>query len=388
LRPDPGADRFLVIINLLIQYQLVDNCAMTQIRIARTLIAAGLLLAAAFTPAARAATSAAPTAALQAVTAAAPAKTALTRQLTATGAIFAWQEVIIAPEVGGYQVASVSVEIGDHVKRGQELARLSSRLLASQVSMASAGVMQSNAMLTNATAALTRGESVFEKGALSRADLDTLRANAISAEANLATAQANLDSAQLRLNLTRVRAPDDGVISARSANIGQVVQVGTEMLRLLRRGRIEWRAEVPEADLHSIRAGMKVNVQTVEGSQLTGTVRSVAPTVQSNNRTGLIYVDIPATGGAKPGMFARGEIEVSSAAALMIPISSVVVQDGYSYIFVVKDDQVVRRRRIKTGTTQARAIEVTEGLSEGEPVVNSGVAFLNDGQRVNLRPMP
>ncbi len=382
-----------MIINLLIQYQLVDNPAMLTRRTALIPLSLATLLLAtlvAIEPAVGAAEKAkvADESGLQAVTAIAPVKTPLTRHLSATGSIFAWQEVIIAPEVGGYQIASVSVEIGDHVKRGQELVSLSSELLASQVAVAKAGVTQADAQLNNAKAALARGESVFEKGVLSRADIDTLRANAISAEANAATARANLDSAELRLRLTRVRAPDDGIISARSANIGQVVQVGTELLRLLRRGRVEWRAEVPEADMRSIRAGMKVQIQTAEGAQLDGKVRSVAPTIQSANRTGLIYVDIPAGSGARPGMFARGDIQISLGSALMVPMSCVQAQDGYSYVYVLKDDRSVQRRRVQTGAIQSGAIEITQGLAAGERIINSGVAFLRDGQRVNLRPTP
>jgi RND family efflux transporter MFP subunit len=322
----------------------------------------------------------------QAVTAIAPTPTTLTRRLLATGSIHAWQEVIIAPEVGGYQVASVDVEIGDRVKRGQQLARLSSELLESQVAIARASVMQAEASLANVRASLSRGESMAEKGALSRADLDTLRSNAIAAEAGVATAQANLDSAELRLRFTRVRAPDDGTITARSVNVGQVVQAGTEMMRLLRRDRIEWRAEVPEADLRSVRAGQKVQVTLVEGGTLAGKVRTVAPTVQSSNRTGIIYVDIASDGGARPGMFARGTIEVSSASALMVPTASILVQDGYSYAFVLRADNTVQRRRVQTGAVQAGLIEVTQGLAATDRVVASGVAFLADGQHVNPRP--
>jgi RND family efflux transporter MFP subunit len=246
--------------------------------------------------------------------------------------------------------------------------------------------MQSEASLANVRAALGRGEAMAEKGALSMADLDTLRANAIAAEAGVATAKANLDSAELRLRFTRVRAPDDGTITARSVNVGQVVQAGTEMMRLLRRDRIEWRAEVPEADLRSVRAGQKVQVTTVEGGILEGKVRTVAPTVQSSNRTGLIYVDIPNNGGARPGMFARGTIAISTSAALMVPTSSILVQDGYSYAFVVRADNTVQRRRVQTGTVQSGQIEVTQGLAATDRVVASGVAFLADGQRVNPRP--
>lgn len=321
----------------------------------------------------------------QAVTVAPPVRTALTRRLLATGSIYAWQEVVIAPEVGGYQVAEVTVEIGDRVRRGQVLARLSTELLQSQVDIARAGVRQAEAGQANVRAALSRGESIAVSGALSKADLDTLRANAIAAEASVATAQANLASAELRLRLTQVRAADDGVITARSVNVGQVVQAGTEIMRLLRQGRVEWRAEVPEADMRDVRAGQKVQITTVNGVPLTGKVRSVAPTIQSSNRTGLIYVDV-AGPGVRPGMFARGEIEVGNAMALMVPLGALLVQDGYSYVFVLQDGGTVQRRRVSTGTTQAGQVEIVAGLQESERIVASGAAFLSDGQRVNVRP--
>jgi HlyD family secretion protein len=112
----------------------------------------------------------------------------------------------------------------------------------------------------------------------------------------------------------------------------------------------------------------------------------VAPTVQSSNRTGLVYVDIPGNGMARPGMFARGEIEIGRAAVLMVPVSGVLVQDGYSYVFVIRADSTVQRRRVQTGTVLAERIEIATGLDAAERVVASGVAFLRDGQRINLRP--
>jgi RND family efflux transporter MFP subunit len=349
-------------------------------------IVAGLVgsIAAAFAVlAAQPATAPAPA---QAVTTVSPLKQNLTRKLLATGSIFAWQEIIIAPEVGGYQVVSVNVEIGDHVKRGQELARLSSGILESQASIARASLMQSQAMLTNADAALARGEMMIAKGALSKADIDTLRANGTAAQANVASARANLDAAELRVRFTRVRAPDDGVVTARSVNVGQVVQAGTEILRLLRRGRVEWRAEVPEADMRQVKAGQLVAITTSEGTTLQGKVRIVAPTVQNNNRTGLVYVDIPGNDGARPGMFARGEISVSVSAALTVPVASVLTRDGYNYVFTLKTDGTVQRRRVTTAGVTADRIEITQGVTADDRIVASGVVFLSDGQRVQVRP--
>jgi RND family efflux transporter MFP subunit len=351
------------------------------------LLAAALLVT---VPAAPATAPARPANAGLAVTATTPRLTQLTRRLVATGSIFPWQEIIIAPEVGGYQVAAVNVEIGDVVKKGQLLARLSSGLLQSQVAISRASVEQATAILANAQAALRRGESLSTSGGLSGADLDQLRSNGIAAQAGLSTASANLDSAELRLRFTRVTAPDDGVITARSANIGQVVQAGTEMLRLLRRSRIEWRAEVPEADLALVRAGQKVDIATAAGVELGGSVRSVAPTVQSNSRTGIIYVDIdaPAGGDARPGMFARGEIAVARADALLVPLASVVVQDGYSYVYVIRGNNTVERRRVQTGGIQGSAIEVTGGIGVGDRIVDRGAGFLSDGAAIRISAAP
>jgi multidrug efflux pump subunit AcrA (membrane-fusion protein) len=300
----------------------------------------------------------------QAVGVTTPAHVELTRRLLATGSIYAWQEVIIAPEVGGYQVAAVNVDVGSQVRRGQELVRLSSELLGSQVEVARASVTQAQAGLANAAAALNRGETVFAAGALSRADLDTLRANHISAQAGVASAQANLDSAELKLRFTQV-------------------------LRLLRQNRVEWRAEIPEADMHSVKPGQVVLLSTVEGLSIKGRVRTMAPTVQANNRTAIAYVDLPANSGARPGMFARGEINISKSAAMLLPVASVLLQDGYSYIFVLNpNDSTVQRRRVSTGVIQNGQIEVTQGLIGREQVVSAGGAFLTDGQKVSVKTAP
>jgi HlyD family secretion protein len=351
----------------------------------------GLLLSVVLTaplPARAAAPAGAQQANAQSVATVSPANVALTRRLVATGSIYAWQEVIIAPEVGGYQVATMKVEIGDRVKKGQELATLSSGILESQVAVARANVKRAQATLANTQAALGRGESMAATGNFARADLDTLRANAIAAEASVASAQADLDAADLRLRYTHLRAPDDGVITARSAVVGQVVQAGTEMMRLLRQERVEWRAEVPEADLRTVKPGQTASIVTSEGTALTGKVRTVAPTVQSGNRTGLVYVDLPARSGARPGMFARGEIETGQGQALMVPLASILVQDGYSYVFQVGANSKVKRLRVQTGAMQGAQVEVTSGLKGSERLVASGVAFLSDGQRVDVKAAP
>ncbi len=306
------------------------------------------------------------------------------RGITINGSIFAWQEVIIAPEVGGYRVAEVKVDVGDHVKRGQALVELSTALLDADVATKKATLAQRDAQLVNDAAALERGESLKGMNLISQADYDKLKSAALASRAGMEAAKADLDASQLRLKFTNVTAPDDGVITARTVTVGQIAQAGSEMLRLLRNGRIEWRGEVPEARLGDLKPGQPVAITTADGAVFNGSIRVVAPTIQSGNRTGLVYVDLPPNERLRPGMFARGEIEVSRAMAFTVPLQSVVSADGYSYVFVLKPDNHVERRRVETSGVHESEIEVSSGLEAGDMVVGKGAGFLKDGDLVNV----
>jgi HlyD family secretion protein len=323
-------------------------------------------------------------AAAQAVTTRTLETMQIARGVTANGTVHAWQEIVVGPEVGGYRVAAVNVEVGDRVRKGQELVRLAEDLLAAEVASKRANLEQAQASLENAESAYRRAHSLSGSGALSQSDLDKLRAEELAARARVAVSAAELQASDLRLRHTHVTAPDDGVISARSVNVGQVAQVGSEMLRLLRKGRVEWRAEIPESRIREIRVGQAVQLTTADGAQLEGKVRAVAPTVESSTRAGLVYVDIPSTGAARPGMFARGEILLGQTAANMTPLSSVVTQDGYTYVFVVNDQQQVVRRRVETGAVHDKQIEIVAGVQPGERIVDKGAGFLKDGDRVRV----
>jgi HlyD family secretion protein len=307
----------------------------------------------------------------------------LARTITANGSIFPWQEIVIGPEVAGYRVAAVNVDVGDEVKRGQELVRLRDDLLAADAASKRANVRQAQATLENAAAAYRRAASLTVSGALSQSDVDKLRSEELAAQARVEVAKAELDAAELRLKLTRVTAPDDGVISVRNVTVGQIAQTGGEMLRMVRKGRIEWRAEIPESRLREVSVNQAVKLTTADGAQLDGKVRTVAPTVESASRAGLVYVDIDSA-NARPGMFARGEIVVERSAAQMLPIASIVIQDGYSYVFGLTPNGTVERHHVETGIVKDDLIEILSGVQPNDQVVAKGAGFLKDGDHVNV----
>ena len=310
-------------------------------------------------------------------------KAPIVRSVQATGSINPWQEVVIGPEVGGYRVAAVLVDVGDKVKQGQVLVRLSADLLQAEVDSRRAALRSAQADAVNAAAALRRGQAVVNVGALSAADVEKLVAAQVAAQAKVDTAASDLRTSELRLRYTSVTAPDDGIVTSRTVTVGQIAQAGTEMLRILRHGRVEWRAEVPESRLGPIKPGQSVSIISADGSLIAGKVRTVAPTVTVMNRTAMVYVDIN-SGNARPGMFARGSIDIGSGDALLVPVTSVVIQDGYSYVFVLKPGDVVERRLVQPLGIHGDEMEITSGVAAGEVVAVKGAGFLKDRDTVHV----
>jgi RND family efflux transporter MFP subunit len=191
------------------------------------------------------------------------------------------------------------------------------------------------------------------------------------------------------LRHTRVLAPDNGIISSRTASIGAVGGGASgELFRLIRKGRLEWRAEVTAAELGRVKTGLVVNITTSAGATVKGKVRLIAPQVDAQTRTALVYVDLPAsTGGnelTKPGMFAKGDFELGSTAGITLPQSAVIMRDGFAYLYVVGADSRVAQQKVQTGRTVGDRVEILGKLAPDARVVAVGAGFLNDGDLVRV----
>lgn len=322
------------------------------------------------------------------VTTARPQLAQLPQLLAANGDIAAWQEASIGSEANGLRLTEVLVNVGDRVRAGQVLARFSEDTVQADLAQAKASLLEAQATLAEAASNAERARTLANTGALSTQQINQYQTAEQTAKARVAAADAALAAQKLRLKFTQLLAPDDGVISARTATVGAVVANGTELFRMIRKGRLEWRAEVMASELARIKPGTAVTLQAANGTTLQGKVRMIGPTVNPQNRSALVYVDLsPAAAGdapAKAGMFARGEFTLGSGNGVTVPQQAVVVRDGFSYVFRMNTDGRVSQLKVKTGRYLKDRVEITDGITLDSDLVVAGAGFLNDGDLVRI----
>ncbi|MBS0430298.1 MAG: efflux RND transporter periplasmic adaptor subunit [Proteobacteria bacterium] len=325
------------------------------------------------------------------VTVATPEPAELDVTLGANGNIAAWQEASVGSESSGLRLAEVRVNVGDRVRKGQVLATFSGETVAADVAQAKAALAEARATASDAAGNAARARTLSQTGALSQQQINQYQTAEQTAKARVEAAEASLAAQQVRNRNTQVLAPDDGVISSRTATVGSVVGAGTELFKLIRQGRLEWRAEVGAAELGKLSVGMPATITAPGGTRVTGKVRSIAPTVDAQTRNALVYVDIPdvqANTGVKAGMFSRGEFLLGKSEALTVPQVAVVPRDGFNTVMVLQPDQHVRQVRVEAGRRVGDRIEVRGELAKDARVVVAGAGFLNDGDLVRVSDAP
>lgn len=247
------------------------------------------------------------------------------RILQANGSILPWQEAVISAQIQGLRISEVRVSIGDHVKRGDVLVTLDN----------------------------------FPRAT---------------------------DDASERPAQGRIVAPDDGVISAANANVGSMLQPGAELFRLIRKNRLEWRAELTAEELMLIRKGMPVEVSVGEGRVIKGAVRAISPSVNAQTRYGYALVTLPDSRGIIAGAYARGTFDISGGKMSLqtLPQSAVLQRGSTTYVLVVGADNQVHERTVTVGQRVSDHVQIRQGLKAHEPVVESGGAFLTEGDIVRV----
>jgi HlyD family secretion protein len=329
------------------------------------------------------------------VTTVQPARNMMHQSIAANGSIAPWQEALIGAEVNGLQLNQVLVNVGDTVKRGQVLAEFSAATTEADIAQANANVAEAKANAIEAAGNASRARSIQDTGALSTQQIEQLMALEASTKAHVAAAEATLHSYQIKLKQTKVLAPDNGVISARAATVGAVASAGQELFRLIRQGRLEWRADLTSSDISAIKQGMATDLTMPDGSKVEGKVRMVSPMVDAQTRNAMVYVDLPNTtlpssGQIKAGMFARGNFDLGEKEVITLPATALILRDGFAYVMQIDGQSVTKEMRVKQLKVQAGSrvgdkVEIL-GLEDAmnSEFVATGGAFLSDGDIVSI----
>lgn len=307
------------------------------------------------------------------VTTATPRRMTWPAVVIAQGAIAPWEEASIGTQIGSYQLIEVRANVGDQVRRGQVLARLNAALLRAEEAQLLARHDQANANDR-------RARGLQGVGGISDQD-------ALQSATEARTASALLAAKRLELQYTYIRAPDDGVISARSATTGAVVPAGQELFRMIRKNRLEWRGELTAQQIVVARRDQMITLSLPGGGKARAKIREFAPTLDSASRLGIVYADILPGSQARAGMYANGAIAVGESKALVVPAECVVIRDGRSYVMLLSTPgkrSDIALRAVTTGRRNDDQVEISHGLTGTEYLVRRGAAFLDDGDVVDI----
>jgi HlyD family secretion protein len=310
----------------------------------------------------------------------------VTTTVTFTGTINAQDELPITVEGEGGRIAAVLVEVGDRVKRGQVLARLSTAVAQPQVASIQAALEEARTSAELSQAEYRRAQGVAASGALSAEEIERRRGAAANAEARVRSAAAQLAEARARLGRTDIRAPSDGVVLTRAAEVGQTATVGGEPLfRLGRGGDVEMRGRVAEQDLPGLAVGQAANVYVTGVEQpFAGKVRLLGAVIDPETRLGTIRISLARDPLLRPGAFARGEVVTQTDKRPVIPQTAVLSDLDGTYVLVVDPNNKVQRKAVEVAGTRSNGVVVERGLDGNEPVVSTAAAFLTIGETVRV----
>ncbi len=291
---------------------------------------------------------------------------------TGSASLEARAEAQVVAKTSGVAL-QVLVEEGDVVRAGQVLVRI-------DADRARLNLAQADVQVKKLEANFRRASELVKQQMVSVGDHDQLRFD-------LENARAMLRMAQLELSYTSVTAPIAGVVASRSIKPGNFVQINTPIIRIVDNSRLEATLNVPERDLTTLREGLPVRMQVdaLAGKTFEGVVDRIAPVVDAGSGTFRVVCAFdPDDGALQPGMFARIGIDYDSrGAALAIPRTALLEDDGEPAVYVVRDGKAVRTA-ITTGYVDGGFIEVRDGLAEGERVVTAGKVALRDGSAVQV----
>lgn len=324
------------------------------------------------------------------VTVITPTLRPVTASVSFTGTVSARHDMPIGTEGEGGRIVAVYVEAGDKVRRGQILARLDPSVVQPQVNRLEASLEEARAQASLSEAEYRRAKGVEAAGALSAEEIERRRAASVTDDARVKVAAAQLAEAQARLQRMELRAPVDGTVLTRNAEIGQnAVPGGDPLFRLASGAEIEMRGQIAEQDLARVQIGQAATVYlTGIAEPFSGRVRLLGAVIDPETRLGEIRVALEPHPSLRPGAFARGQVSVSEAQRPVLPQTAVLADAQGNYVLIVNAEDKTERRAVHVADTTADGIVLDTGLKGDERVISTAGGFLRAGEKVAIAAAP
>lgn len=303
--------------------------------------------------------------------------------ITASGVLVAREEAAVGTEVAGYRVTHVLAEEGDFVRAGQPLVRMDPTLLEAQIAQLQANLTQQRASAAQARREAARVTGLDREGVVATEQIEQRRTAAATAAAQVRAAEAQIAELRTRLSRLTIRAPVSGRILARAVRPGDIGAVGgTPMFRIARRGIVELRADVPEAELATIRVGQTAQVQLPSGEMVTGTIRTLSAEVSGESRLGAVLVTLPVRSDLRVGGFGRANFTGATTQAPALPEDALRFDAEGVSVMVLRPGNRAHRVPVRTGRRVGGWVEILTGPPVGTMVLLGGGAFVLEGEQV------
>jgi RND family efflux transporter MFP subunit len=313
--------------------------------------------------------------------------------LSVVGNLIGEATVDVAPKTGG-RLTTMSVKLGDRVRRGQIIGKLEDREIVEQVRQAEAShnvgeatIRQREADLNLALTNVERSRNLYGRQLLPKQTLDDAEARYTSAVAQVDLARAQLAQSasrlqELRINLanTNVVSPVDGFVAKRNVDAGAWVSQNAPLVSVVDISSLRLVANVVEKDLRMVGVGDPaiVEVDAFPGEKFNGRIARVSPILDPATRTAPMEVEIPNREfRLKPGMYAKVNLEIERREnVLLVPKIALVDSEGQRGVYQPSDDSRAAFKAVKVGIEDNERAEILEGLSEGETIVSIGAGAL------------
>jgi RND family efflux transporter MFP subunit len=290
--------------------------------------------------------------------------------------------------VGG-KISARKVDVGAGVKRGTLLMQLDPQDLRLGQAQAQANLRAAQTNADLARAELKRYQDLRGQNFVSQAVLDQKLAASHSSQASVEAARAQLREQANQTGYASLESDTDGVVTGIDAEVGQVVQAGTPVVRVARTDEKEVVIGVPEDQVEALRqvGEVKVRLWADPDRAIPGKIREVSPVADPATRTYTVKVSIPASEDVRLGMTAvvqlASQAAEASAAQLRAPLSALVENKGASSVWVIENG-AVRLQPVRLGGVSGNDVVLASGVKPGQTIVTAGVNLLKNGQKVKI----